>query len=123
MKWTIKINEEDQYVEVVTSGDADKDGSLNMVKDIVSALGQKRIKKILIDHSNIDSVSGEALEVYDRPKKFKKIGVIPGIKVAEVVKPEHEEFFYFFETICRNRGYQFTIFLDYKSAREWLLES
>ncbi|MEJ2646800.1 MAG: hypothetical protein P8016_00160 [Sedimentisphaerales bacterium] len=122
MNWTIKINEEDQYVEVVTSGDADKDGTLNMIKDMVRALSPRQIKKILIDHSNIDSVSGEALDIYDRPKEFKKIGVIPGIKVAEVVKPEHMEFFYFVETIYRNRGYQLTIFPDHASALEWLLE-
>ena len=121
MNWTIKINEEDRYVEIVTSGYADKEGSLNMVKDTMAASGRSKIKKILIDHSNIDSVSGEALEIYDRPKELEKIGVIHGIKVAEVVKPEHDEFFYFLETVCRNRGYQFSIFFDYNSAMEWLL--
>ena len=122
MNWTIKINEKDKYAEVDTSGDADKVGSLNMVKDIMTVLSQKKIKRILIDHRNIESVSGDALDVYDRPKEFKKIGVIPGIKVAEVVKPEHMEFFYFVETIYRNRGYQLTIFPDHASALEWLLE-
>ena len=123
MNWTIKINEKDKYAEVDTSGDADKVGSLNMVKDIMTVLSQKKIKRILIDHRNIESVSGDALDVYDRPKEFEKIGIFPGIKVAEVVKPEHEEFFCFLETVFRNRGYQFTVFLEYESAIEWLLES
>jgi hypothetical protein len=123
MKWTLSVNEENQYVEIITRGDVDKDGSLNMVKDIMTASSQKKIKKILIDHSNIDSVSGEPLEVYNRPKEFEKMGIIPGIKVAIVVKPEHEVFFCLFERLCRNRGFQFTIFLDHKSALDWLLES
>ena len=46
MNWTIKINEKDKYAEVDTSGDADKVGSLNMVKDILKTLSQSKIKKI-----------------------------------------------------------------------------
>ena len=123
MKWNIGINEENQYIETVTSGDADKEGSLNMVKDILTTTSERKVKKILIDHSNIDSVSGEPLDIYNRPKEFEKMGVFPGIKIAEVIKPEHEIFFHFLETVCRNRGYQIAIFLDHKSAIEWLLES
>ena len=43
--------------------------------------------------------------------------------VAEVVKPEHREFFNFLETVCVNRGFIFSIFHDQKAALEWLLES
>jgi hypothetical protein len=83
---------------------------------------EKKITKALIDHRNINSVSGGTLEVYERPKQFKEIGVIHGIKVAEVVKPEHKEFSNFLETVCVNRGYAFSIFNDQKSALEWLLK-
>jgi phosphatidylserine decarboxylase len=84
---------------------------------------RKKITKALIDHRNINSVSGGTLEVYERPKQFKEIGVIYGIKIAEVVKPEHKEFFNFLETVCINNGYGFSIFIDKKSALKWLLES
>ncbi len=123
MKWTLSVNEEHQYAEIITRGNVDKDGSMNMVKDIVTLSIKSKIKKILIDHGNIDSVSGEPLEVFDRPKEFETMGINPGLKVAEVVKPEHEAFFRLLERVCRNRGYQFTVFLDHKSAMEWLLES
>jgi hypothetical protein len=122
MEWTITIKEENQYGEIVTSGVADRSGSLDMAKAIAIALSKNKIKKVLIDHKNINSVSGETVEVYQRPKQFKEIGVIHGIKVAEVVKPEHKEFFNFLETVCVNRGYAFSIFNDQKSALEWLLK-
>jgi hypothetical protein len=123
MEWTITLNEEKQYAEVVTSGIADRDGSLHMAKAISIALSKTKIKKILIDHRNISMVSGRAVEIYERPMKFNEIGVIRGIKVAEVVKPEHKEFFNFLETVCVNRGYIFSIFDDQKTAIEWLLTS
>ena len=84
---------------------------------------QKKDKKVLIDHRNIGTVSGRTLEVYDRPVEFKEIGVITGIKIAEIVKPEHKQFFTFLETVCVNRGHMFSIFDDQKSALEWLLQS
>ena len=84
---------------------------------------KNRITKALIDHRNISAISGSAAEIYRRPMEFKEIGVMQGIKVAEVVKPEHKEFFNFLETVCVNRGYGFSIFYDREPALEWLLKS
>jgi hypothetical protein len=122
MEWTISFNEENQYVEIVTSGVADREGSLNMAKAISKAMIGKKIKKVLIDHTDISSVSGKIVEIYNRPKEFNEIEIIPGFKIAEVVKPEHEEFFKFLETVFLNRGFLFSIFEDRKSGLEWLLK-
>ena len=123
MEWTITLNEENLYVEIVTGGVADREGSLEMVKAISSALSKTQILKVLIDHRNISRVSGRAVDIYNRPMELKDVGVIQGIQVAEVVRPEHKEFFRFFETVCVNRGYLFSIFDNKKSALEWLLKS
>ena len=64
MEWVISLNEEIQYAEVVTRGVADKDGSLEMAKDISRMLSQAKIKKLLIDHRNIKAVSGGIIEIY-----------------------------------------------------------
>ena len=45
MEWTININEEEQYAEVITNGIADKTRSLAMVKAISMALSTTTIKK------------------------------------------------------------------------------
>jgi hypothetical protein len=122
MEWTTTVHEEKQYIEIATSGVADRDGSLNMARAINEAMSKARIKKLLIDHGNITSISGKIKEVYQRPKQFQEMGVIRGIKIAEVVKPEHKEFFGFLETVCINSGYTFNIFNDRESALKWLLE-
>jgi hypothetical protein len=123
MEWTITLNEENQYVEIVTNGIADRGGSLDMAKALFIVLSKKKIAKILIDHRNISMVSGRIMEIYHRPMEFKEIGTIQGIKIAEVVKPEHKGFFNFLETVCVNRGYIFSTFTDRKSALEWLLKA
>jgi hypothetical protein len=123
MEWTITLNEEKQYVEIVTSGIADKEGSLRMAKAISTALRKMKIEKVLIDHRNVSEASGGTLEIYQRPMDFKEMGIVPNVRIAEVVKPEHKEVFSFLETVCVNFGYIFSIFHDRNSALEWLIKS
>jgi hypothetical protein len=121
MEWKIEIIDENKYIEVITSGIADTDGSLNMAKEIKNTMKANRITKALIDHRNLVSVTGDILDIYDRPKIFRIIGVILRIKIAEIIKPEHLEHFKFFETVCVNRGYQLFVFQDKEKALSWLL--
>lgn len=121
MEWTITLNEKDRYAEVITSGIVDREGSMRMIQSIASAMADKDFKKVLIDHTNIDSVSGEIVDAYYRPKQLSEIRLVPGIKVAVVIKPDYREFFSFLETVFVNCGFLFSIHEDKKSALEWLL--
>jgi len=126
MEWKIEIynggNYKDRFIEVITSGIADKDGSLNMAKAIANTMRTNRITKALIDHHNLVSVTGDTIDIYNRPKLFGIIGAILRIKIAEIIKPEHIEHFKFFETVCRNKGYQIYVFHDREKALSWLFE-
>jgi hypothetical protein len=122
MECEIKIHNDEKYIEVVTTGVADTDGSLRMAKTIKETMQQHRMTKVLIDHRNIDSVSGKTIEIYDRPKIFRVIGVILNIKIAEIIKPDHVKHFSFFETVCSNQGFRISIFQEKLPALEWLLK-
>jgi len=121
MEWNIVLHDKDDYVEVITSGIANKEGSLNMARAIADTMRTHQMTKILIDHWNIEGVAGTTIEIYDRPTVFKLIGILLSIKIAEIIKPEHWEHFRFFETVCRNRGYQLSVFEDKDKALAWLL--
>jgi hypothetical protein len=121
MDWNMTMHPEGQYVEIDTTGVADNESTLRMAKALTMALSDLKVQKILIDHSNIESVTGEAPDIYNRPKQLKEMGAIYGIKIAEVIKPEHREHFRFLEVVCMNRGFKFSIFSDRSSALEWLL--
>jgi hypothetical protein len=45
-----------------------------------------------------------------------------GLALAEVIKPEHKDFFEFLETVFVNRGFKFAVFENRNSALEWLLK-
>ena len=121
MEWDVKIHHDFNYAEIVTKGIADKDSTLRMAENIAETMRNNRLTKVLIDHSNIEDVSGTVVDVYDRPKLFRVIGVILGIKIAEIVNPDHEKHFSFLETVCANRGYRLSIFYNRKMALDWLL--
>ena len=118
MEFKIRIHHEEKYIEVITSGVADKDSSLNMATIIKETMRQHRITKAIIDHRNIESVSGETIEIYDRPKLLRIMGLIWNIRIAEIIKPEHIKHFSFFETVCINQGFRISIFQEYPPALE-----
>jgi hypothetical protein len=121
MEYEITIHKEEEYIEIITRGMADKEGSLLMAKAITENMRKNSITKALIDHRKIDAVSGQTIEIYDRPGILKVIGVIMKIRIAEVINPAFIEHFRFFETVCKNRGYSISIHEDREKALDWLL--
>ena len=120
MEWSIEIDKENKYAEIITRGVADQNGSRAMVGAITETMMKNQITKIIMDHRQISDVSGEIPEVRSRPRQLQEMGAVPDIKVAEVVKPEHEPFFSFLKIVFVNRGFQFAVFYDKETAIEWL---
>jgi len=120
MEWTISFLSDQQLVVIQTHGVADETSSLEMAKIIAKTMAEYKVMRCLIDHSAIDSVSGNVIEIYYRPKELTEIGVPSRVKIAEVVPPAHNEHFGFLETVCRNRGFDFSTFNDRESAIQWL---
>jgi hypothetical protein len=121
MECEITIHSDYKYIEIVTKGVLDKDSSMDMAKTIAATMRHHKVTRVLIDHRNVTNIPGNVLEVYERPKIFRIIGVLLGIKIAEVINPDHLEHFKFLETVCINQGYKFSIFYDRSNALEWLL--
>lgn len=121
MEWNLVIHDIDRYIEVVTSGIVNSDGTIDMAQAIAQTMKSHRVTKALIDHRNVVSVIGSASATYNRPKIFRFIGLTLGIKLAELIRPEHEYHFKFFETVCFNQGYQLSVFHDKDKALTWLL--
>jgi hypothetical protein len=121
MEWNITIQSKEGYAEIVTSGIADGDSTIDMAKAIAQTMRSNRVTRALIDHRNVESVLSGTSGIYNRPKIFRFIGLTLGIKIAELIRPEHEDHFKFFETVCINQGYKLAVFQDKDKALEWLL--
>jgi hypothetical protein len=122
MEWELIVHKEEKYIEIITQGVADYDGSINMAKCITDSMRDNKITKGLIDHRNITGISGKTIEIYNRPKALRLIGLLLGVKVAEVIKPEHIEHFRFLETVSRNQGFTMSLFQEKTEALKWLLK-
>lgn len=121
MEWKFVLHDKDRYLEVVTSGRVDGDGTINMAQAIAQTMKSQRLTRALIDHRNVESVTGSTLATYNRPKILRLIGLTLGIKLAELIRPEHQYHFKFFETVCFNQGYKLSVFYDKDQALGWLL--
>jgi hypothetical protein len=121
MELGITIHSEHKYIEFTTNGAVDNASSIDMARTIAKTMKHHRITKALIDHRNVTSITGSATDVYERPKIFRLIGIVLGIKIAEIIKPDHIDHFKFLETVCVNQGFKFMVFYDKPKALEWLL--
>ena len=121
MEWNLVIHDKDKYIEVVTNGIVDSDSTIDMAQAIAQTMKSHRLTKALIDHRNVVNVIGSTSATYNRPKIFRFIGLTLGIKIAELIRPEHEYHFQFFEKVCFNQGYRLSVFQDKDKALTWLL--
>ena len=121
MEWTVSFLPDEQIVVIQTHGVADEAGSLEMAKSIARTMSEYNAERCLIDHSGIHSVSGAVIKIYYRPQELREVGIPSKVRIAEVVLPAHKAHFDFFETVCRNRGFDFRIFNERESAIQWLV--
>jgi hypothetical protein len=122
METEIIIHSDQKYIEFITIGVIDKDISLEMAKTISGCMRHNKITKALIDHRSATIIAGTTVDIYERPKIFRLIGMILGIRIAELINPAHLDHFQFLETVCINQGFKFSVFYDKSKALQWLLE-
>ena len=121
MEWKFIVHAEDGYVEAVSRGVADSDGSLEMAKALGETMRANRISKALIDHRNVDYIIANTAGFNNRPSVLPAAAVPLKIKIAEIIRPEHSGHFKFLETIFDSLGYKLATFHETEKAMTWLL--
>ena len=111
---------DDRIVVVKTHGDADAKSSHEMVQSIMLAMKEHRSIRCLLDHTEINFVSGKTLEVFNRTDEIKNTGMPLNVKLAAVISEIYKEHFIFLETVCHNRGISYRVFTNDRSAINWL---
>lgn len=122
MEWEVIYHDNPRYLEIVTRGVADEGASAVMAKAVKETMQAARLTRVLIDHRNITAVTGNIVAVRERPTLFRLIGVLLGVRIAELIRPEHREHFRFLETVCANRGYKLGVHYTREAALAWLLD-
>jgi hypothetical protein len=84
------------------------------------AMKEHRSIRCLLDHTEINFVSGKTLEVFNRPEEIKNTGMPLNVKLAAVIPEKYKDHFSFLETVCNNRGISYRVFKNDISALNWL---
>ncbi len=121
MEWNTTAHVEDGYVEIVTTGVADGEGSMKMAIALAETMRAHRCNKALIDHRNVEFIIGDTKAFNARPQAFRGEGPAVGIKIAEIVRPEHTGHFKYLETVFERMGHTVSVFQDRETALAWLL--
>ena len=106
---------------VKTGGEADARSSGAMILPIMKFMKKNGCMHCLIDHSELNIVTGKTLDIYQRPDAILRSGTPGRVKIAAVIQKVHQPHFHFLETVSLNRGLNYRTFFDLQEAREWLL--
>jgi hypothetical protein len=120
MPFTIEIRPEGKILTATVIGDLDKSSYQSMREHVYTSLKQSGAQHVLLDLRSavvqvslldvFDAASTNA-DIFDRSCKY-------AIVYSETTLPEAQV--HFGESVARNRGAQFRVFLDLAPAQEWL---
>jgi hypothetical protein len=119
MRWNVSYNPEDNILCVCTEGETDVASANKMVEEVRDAIEQHGSALILIDHRQL-LLNLSMVDIYDRPSILENLGLPKTSRIAEVVPESQLKAFQFLETVARNKGYRFSVFLDMSAAKAWL---
>jgi hypothetical protein len=118
MPWELTYLADEEIILLRVTGSYEAERGKDAVRRAVDLAGQHACTRCLVDHREIPFGFGN-LDSYERPDLY---GSFEGTRlwrlawVYREIGPDEQ----FFETACRNRGYNVSVFTDYESALAWL---
>ena len=91
--------------------------------EVIRLVKEHGTSRVLSD--NTDMVTdAKTTDLFNLPKLYDELGFSKASKVANImnVATGRKENYQFYETVCRNRGYDIKLFDDQESALKWLKE-
>jgi len=122
MEWEIKYQEEHGVVYARPTGFASEEAWLQMAAECVAIANEHDSNKFLMDERDL-TLKTSISEIYDWPGSMDESGIIRGNKMAFLYceSPSNKSDYRFFETVSRNRGYNFRVFEEQQKAMAWLI--
>ena len=122
MPWTYTINPTLQIVEVAYSGNTTARDLQESTTEFIALEKEKSINRFLIDTSEM-VLSASILDIHNLPaiQYLEEEADLRG-RVALMLpsSPREKEAVNFYETVCRNRGWDVVTFTEHQEAIKWL---
>ena len=124
MPWRVEFDPEKGMVVVTSSGEIRNEDARAQVEATSRLLKQNQASAVLTDYS--DALSEVSLpSLYWLPDYYTELGAPWNTRVA-VVLPRTRyrvESFQFFELVCKNAGYNVSLFPTREAAEDWLAQT
>lgn len=123
MPWNVKLHIEFGLLETVYSGFlTDDDIKTSSIKLLSAAKGSGAFR-FLSDLRDVTDIKVSDLTLYEQPEQWQGFRMKGKNKLAQVVPNlvKIMEAASFYETVCRNRGWNVQTFSQHKEAMSWLL--
>lgn len=110
--------EDKDIVLVTTSGSYELEAEVETVRKAISKLKEHNCNKCIFDHRATNAIA-RTMDSYKRPTEYEDLGLERNVRTAIVFRELNEDL-KFYETVCKNRGWNVRIFIDYDAAIDWL---
>ncbi|NUM49296.1 MAG: hypothetical protein HUU38_31735 [Anaerolineales bacterium] len=121
LAWQFSLDETQSILIVKTEGTLDIEAATQMRNEGAAMIRQTGVLRCLLDHRALKGDTLSTLDIYGLPQRYKELGISHRFKMAVVVPERFRRNMLFFETVCRNNGYQVSVFFDCGEALAWLL--
>ena len=118
--WNLQYLPEKHLLLIKTWGIHSPKESDRLVTEISAMKLDSDQTTILIDHRDA-IIKFTTTEIFNLPQSYRQSELSQRFRVAlvfnQIGSDEH-----FYETVCVNRGYRFSVFADYDKAMNWLMK-
>lgn len=122
MPWEMSCDEKQKTLYITTHGIMTLKDATIMRNEGAAIIKQNGLTRCLLDHSNLDEYVLQTFDIYNLPNRYRELEISHGIKLAVVVHEKLKENIQFYENVCRNNGYQVSMFFSQGEAKAWLGE-
>ena len=115
---SVKYVDSSDIICVHAKGYLTSENMINADYQVLKLASENKCSRVLCDYTETRFVES-ILGIYENALRKRAIGFPMTIRVATVYAIDEREHL-FWETVCRNRGFDFRVFKNREEASEWL---
>jgi len=118
LQCSVNYMDSSNIICVRAKGYLTSENMVNVASQVLKMAAEKNCSRVLCDYTETRFVES-ILGIYENPFRNRAIGFPISIRVATIYTTEEREHL-FWETVSRNRGFDFRVFKNGEEASEWL---
>jgi hypothetical protein len=121
MQYEFKYHGDKGILEIITIGEFPKEDLNKIAEEGFAQLKKYNCYKYLLNYTELSNIIG-IIDMYERPSEASRIGITNKYAIALLTTKQHYAQLKFAETVYRNRGYKYKVFLDRDEAIKCLMD-